>query len=211
MRMDTKPMIQERQTNAPPSGMRLYDQQKRRLYVNSEERERFLTVARSMKGPVATLALTLAYTGCRISEALELTSDSIQLEEQIISVRCLKKRNGRVIIREVPIPRELADRLNQEHHIALSQREVATSPRLLWTVCRKSAWEQIKSIMAAAEIYGLQATPKGLRHGYGVHAIRTGIQLNMLQKWMGHASMTTTAIYANASGREELEVARRMW
>lgn len=65
--------------------------------------------------------------------------------------------------------------------------------------------------MAEAEIYGSQATPKGLRHGYGIHAVRSGVQLHMLQKWMGHANMSTTAIYANAVGAEELEIADRMW
>ncbi len=36
-------------------------------------------------------------------------------------------------------------------------------------------------------------------------------QLNMLRKWMGHSSMATTAIYANAMGAEEMEIAKRMW
>lgn len=65
--------------------------------------------------------------------------------------------------------------------------------------------------MHQANITGPQACPKGLRHGYGIHAVQSGVQLNMLQKWMGHASMSTTAIYANAVGEEELEIARRMW
>ena len=46
---------------------------------------------------------------------------------------------------------------------------------------------------------------------YRVHAIRCGIQLHLLQKWMGHASMATTAVYANILGEEEWRVARRMW
>lgn len=65
--------------------------------------------------------------------------------------------------------------------------------------------------MREAEITGPQASPKGIRHGYGIHAIKSGIQLNMLQKWMGHTSIKTTAIYANAVGVEELELAERMW
>ena len=65
--------------------------------------------------------------------------------------------------------------------------------------------------MSQANIYGPQACPKGLRHGYGIHAVRSGVQLHMLQKWMGHTSMSTTAIYANAVGSEELEIADRMW
>jgi integrase len=33
----------------------------------------------------------------------------------------------------------------------------------------------------------------------------------MLRKWMGHSSIETTAIYANAVGKEEMEIAGRMW
>jgi integrase len=40
---------------------------------------------------------------------------------------------------------------------------------------------------------------------------RKGISLNMVQKWLGHSALTTTAIYANAVGEEEQEIASRMW
>ena len=38
-----------------------------------------------------------------------------------------------------------------------------------------------------------------------------GIPLNMLQKLLGHAQLSTTAIYADAVGKEEQDIARRMW
>ena len=57
----------------------------------------------------------------------------------------------------------------------------------------------------------LHACPKGLRHGFGVQAVSKGIALNMVQKWLGHAQLTTTAIYANAVGEEEQSIAARMW
>jgi site-specific recombinase XerD len=65
--------------------------------------------------------------------------------------------------------------------------------------------------MENAGVSGPQACPKGLRHAYGVHVTQCGIQLHMLQKWMGHASMETTAIYATALGPEEQEMAKRIW
>jgi integrase len=58
---------------------------------------------------------------------------------------------------------------------------------------------------------GPHKCPKGLRHGYGVHAISKNIPLNMLSKWMGHASLEVTAIYANALGEEQRNIAARMW
>ncbi|MBS1079024.1 site-specific integrase, partial [Gluconobacter kondonii] len=42
-------------------------------------------------------------------------------------------------------------------------------------------------------------------------AVSTGIPLNLVQKWLGHAQLSTTAIYANASGDEEQTIARKMW
>ena len=50
-----------------------------------------------------------------------------------------------------------------------------------------------------------------LRHGFGVAAVSAGIPLNLVQKWLGHAQLTTTAIYADAVGAEEQDIAQRMW
>ena len=75
-----------------------------------------------------------------------------------------------------------------------------------------TAWHQVTAVMVAADIPdGPHRSPKGLRHGFGVHAIASGVPLNMLGKWMGHASLEVTAIYANALGTEERGIAARMW
>jgi integrase len=42
-------------------------------------------------------------------------------------------------------------------------------------------------------------------------AVSAGIPLNLVQKWLGHAQLSTTAIYADAVGAEEKDIARRMW
>ncbi len=41
-------------------------------------------------------------------------------------------------------------------------------------------------------------------------AFSAGIPLNLVQKWFGHAQLTT-AIYADAVGAEEKDIACRMW
>jgi site-specific recombinase XerD len=50
-----------------------------------------------------------------------------------------------------------------------------------------------------------------LRHGFGIYALHSGVPINLVQRWLGHASMTTTAIYLQAIGAEEREIAARMW
>ena len=48
-------------------------------------------------------------------------------------------------------------------------------------------------------------------HGFGVAAVQASIPLNLVQRWMGHAQLSTTAIYAEAVGKEERDIAARMW
>ena len=54
------------------------------------------------RGEVRTLCTTLAYTGCRTGEALELTADRVDLSSRVITFRSLKKR-GRTLYRSVPV------------------------------------------------------------------------------------------------------------
>jgi integrase/recombinase XerD len=37
-----------------------------------------------------------------------------------------------------------------------------------------------------------------------------GIPLNLVQKWLGHAQLSTTTVYANAVDAEEKDIARQM-
>ncbi|CAO4172820.1 Site-specific integrase [Methylorubrum aminovorans] len=65
--------------------------------------------------------------------------------------------------------------------------------------------------MREAGVAASAASPKGLRHGFGVHALRSSVPLTLLQRWLGHAGLSTTAIYADVLGAEEREIATRMW
>ena len=74
-----------------------------------------------------------------------------------------------------------------------------------------TGWRRVMEVMERADVVGPHATPKGLRHGFGVAAVSVGIPLNLVQKWLGHAQLSTTAIYADAMGAEEHDIARRLW
>lgn len=192
--------------------MQIYDANNQRLYINADERRRFLDVSRSFPAKVRSLCLVLAFTGCRISEALALERRDIQLTEQLIAFRTLKRRQQH-IIREVPLPFEVINEIAAIHTLTPPLNDTCN---LLWhkqhsPVHRSTAYRWIKKVMSKAGIVGVHATPKGLRHGYGIQATRARIPTHMLQKWMGHSSMNTTTIYATASGPEELYLAIKMW
>lgn len=193
--------------NGTQSGS-LYTASGRRKYLSADERSRFLAASmQCSRADQRTLCLTLAYTGCRISEALGLSAGSIEREGGFISIRTLKKRRGVVVMREVPVPVELLDMITDAHRI-----ENMDPDARLWNLSRSRAWQLVKEVMVAAHIArGIHATPKGLRHGFGLHAISSGVPINLVQRWLGHASMATTALYLQAIGQEERQIAARMW
>lgn len=194
-----------RETNA--DGLSLHTADGARKYLDASERGRFIATAGEMSPSLRTLCLTLVLTGCRISEALALSPASLFPSEGVIAFRSLKKRTSRVIMREVPVPAWLLSEL-----LALSREREDAHCERLWHWGRVRAWQLIKSVMAAARIgSGAHASPKGLRHGFGMHAVRSGVPLNLVQRWLGHARMETTAIYLQAVGEEERQMASRMW
>ena len=190
----------------------LYDASGKRKYLTQTERDAFLKAAERASREVRTFCGVLAYTGCRISEALELTADRIDLEEGVIVFESLKKRK-KGVYRAVPVPPALLDALDLVHTIRRAQaRKDGGHSERLWSWGRTWAWEQVKAVMLAAGLTDpISATPKGLRHSFGVTAIARGVSLNLVQRWLGHAALSTTAIYADAVGAEEKNIAAKMW
>jgi integrase/recombinase XerD len=90
----------------------LYDHAGHRKYLTPAERDAFLRAAdESEVREVRTFCATLAYTGCRISKALALTADRIDLKDGAIVIESAKKRQ-RGVYRPVPVPPAFLDMLN---------------------------------------------------------------------------------------------------
>jgi integrase/recombinase XerD len=196
---------------APAAGIRLYTAEGARKYVTAAERDAFLREAERADRQVRTLCMTLAYAGCRLSEALALTIDRVDLAAGVLVFATLKKRQPGVF-RAVPVPPALLGALDMVHGVRERQaRRGKGGAERLWPWSRMTGWRAVHAVMEAAGLDGPQASPKGLRHGFGVAAVTAGIPLNLVQKWLGHAQLTTTAIYADAVGAEEKDIARRMW
>ena len=182
-----------------------------RKYLTAGERDAFLKAAEIANREVRTLCMTLAYAGCRLSEALALTADRVDLAAGVLVIESLKKRRTG-IFRAVPVPPALLETLNMVHGIRELQARRGKGRGLrLWPWSRMTGWRAVHAVMRAARLDGPHASPKGLRHGFGVAAVTAGIPLNLVQKWLGHAQLTTTAIYAEAVGEEERAIAARMW
>ena len=181
-----------------------------RKYLNPEERRLVLQVARGLGNDVGLFCWILVETGCRISEALALTWRSIDIDNGAIVFSCLKKRRTGVY-RSVPVSEALTASLDRRFRIRDRLRKVPVADARLWEWCRMTAYRYICDVMRSAGVHGPQASPKGLRHGFGIAAVSNGVPLNLVQRWLGHADLKTTTIYTNACGPEERLLAERMW
>jgi len=182
----------------------VFDRRGNRKYLNKTERRKYRrAIAKEKNIKCLAFLLTLFYTGCRISEALNLTAERVDLTGKLLVFETLKRRR-RGCYRAVPIPDILVRLLRQ------SLTEINPSARV-WNFSRPTAYRLVKAYMARAGVRGIQACPKGLRHGFAVACLAQQIPLPTVQKWLGHARMETTAIYLEVSGDEERNLAKRLW
>jgi integrase len=193
----------------PDVAKSLYGRDGGRKYLNAAERARALAVMTTLPADEALFALTLAWTGARISEVLALTPASFQIESGIVAFTTLKRRRHHV--REVPIPPFLVQQLEAHFDLTTAQLDLDLVGRRLWPWHRTTGWRLIRKVMIKAQIVGRQASPRGLRHAFGVGALQAGVPINLVQRWLGHSRLSTTAIYVDASGREERKLAERFW
>ena len=174
----------------------------KRKYLTAEEQGRFMAAANAHeRAEVRTFCLTLAYTGCRISEALELTPERIDLSDKSITFRTLKQRD-KIKYRSVPCPDTLLDAIELVHSVRKARRSKKLKTVALWSWGRTQATKHIWAVMEAADISGDHASPKGLRHGFGVRMAMQTRNPRLVQKLLGHSNLETTAIYMDLVGDE---------
>ncbi len=182
----------------------MFDRSGSRKYLNGPERRRLLTaIQRDPDASRRAFCLTLFYTGCRISEALNLTVERIDLSGRCLVFETLKRRRSGVF-RAVPVPDGLCSLLRPLiNGLAPASR--------VWAFSRPTGYRCVKRFMTQARVAGSMASPKGMRHAMAVTCLEHNIPLTTVRRWMGHARLETTAIYLEVSGAEERKLAARLW
>ena len=193
------------------SKVEIFDETGNRKYLTPDEREQFSNAAFKVSKDKRMFALMLYHTGCRISEGLNVRLKHIDFSMGSVTIETLKRRKTG-IFRQIPLPDDYLQALDDAYDLRILQKRGAKNKeKYLWGWSRRYGYQVIIEIMAIAGISGIHAVPKGLRHAFAIACMDKDIALNMVQKWMGHANLETTAIYANALGREERKIASRLW
>jgi integrase len=178
----------------------LHGRNGKRKYLNLVERELFLDALPGLPLRRRAFCLVLAFTGCRISEALSLGPDNLDAREEVLVFETLKQRR-KGVYRAVPVPTELIELLR-----AISEEDG------FFNFSRTTAWRIVKQVMSEAGIEGEEhAMPKGIRHSFGIAHAKAKTPQNLVQRWMGHTKKETTDIYQDAVEDEDREFASAIW
>lgn len=196
--------VAEGHTDADPAGTVRPPSKPQRLpkALSVDDTVRLIEAAGLGDGPQAlrdrALVELLYGTGARISEAIALDVDDVDMDPERPSIRLFGKGNkervvpvGSYAVREIEAylvrgRPELASRGKGTPAVFVNFRGGRLSRQSAWTVLQK-----------AAETAGLSAhvSPHTLRHSYATHLLAGGADVRIVQDLLGHASVTTTQIY----------------
>jgi integrase/recombinase XerD len=168
--------------------------------ISVDDVERLLHAAGFDGTPLAVrdrALLELLYgTGARISEAVGLAVDDVDLVERTV---VLTGKGGKQ--RRVPVG-SFAVQAVDGYLVRVRPGLAATgrgTPTLFLNsrggpLSRQSAWTVLRT---AADRAGLAAgiSPHTLRHSFATHLMEGGADVRVVQELLGHASVTTTQIY----------------
>lgn len=195
------------QLHAPRQGRRL----PKALSVG--EMGRLLEAAHADDSPVglrdAALLELLYATGARVSEAVSLSADDLDLAGQMPVARLFGKgRKERI----VPVGSFAVDALEAyrvRSRPALAARGRGSSAFFLNSrgapLSRQSAWTAIRRAAEAAHLVD-RVSPHTLRHSFATHLLEGGASVREVQELLGHATVATTQIYTQVTAAALREV-----
>ncbi len=144
-------------------------------------------------------------TGARISEAVGLDVDDLEVEA---GVALLRGKGGKE--RLVPVGSKAREALSAYLVRARPALLVGAQPAVFLNsrggrLSRQSAWTILR---AAADRAGVTAevSPHTLRHSFATHMLDGGADVRVVQELLGHASVTTTQVYTKVTVEHLREV-----
>ena len=135
-------------------------------------------------------------TGARISEAVGLDRDDLDLEGGTV---LLRGKGGKQ--RVVPVGSYAREAV--ESYLVRSRPQLAatgpSTPALFLNarggrLSRQSAWTVLRTVAGRAHL-ATHISPHTLRHSFATHLLDGGADVRVVQELLGHASVTTTQIY----------------
>lgn len=151
---------------------------------------------------------TIYACGLRVSEGVSLQVNQIDGARMLLHVRQGKGAKDRY----VPLSPHILEILR--HHWATHRHPVWLFPSRgsrgkgspATTTAPITARSVQRDFQAALKASGIQkhATVHTLRHSWATHLLEAGVDLRIIQSYLGHSSPTTTAIYTHLTHKAEV-------
>jgi len=153
---------------------------------------------------------TLYATGMRVSEAVNLKLDNVNLDVGFL--RCIGKGNKeRVIPIGAKAVNSLKRYLGNSRQALLNKKEseFLFLNRFGKKISRQSLWKVIKKYARQARIKK-PIWPHTLRHSFATHLLERGADLRSVQEMLGHSNISTTQIYTHIN-KDRLKTIHKMF
>lgn len=153
---------------------------------------------------------TMYATGMRVSEAVNLKSDSVNLDVGFL--RCIGKGNKERIIplgkkAQIAIKRYIG--VSRPYLNKKQNSEFLFLNRFGKRISRQTLWKIIKKYGKLARIKK-EIGPHILRHSFATHLLERGADLRSVQEMLGHSDISTTQIYTHIN-KDRLKSIHRMF
>ena len=178
-----------------------------------DEVGRLLDAAHADDSPIglrdAALLELLYATGARVSEAVSLSTDDLDLDGDVPVVRLFGKGRKERIVPVGSFAVDALDAYRVRARPALAARGRGETVFFLnsrgGALSRQSAWTAIRRAAQAADL-GDRISPHTLRHSFATHLLEGGASVREVQELLGHASVATTQIYTQVTAQALREV-----
>lgn len=171
--------------------------------LSEDEVRRLLAAVDNLKH--RTVLMTIYGAGLRLSEAIGLQVTDVDAERMVLAVRQAKGHKDRL----VPLSPRLLDQLRSYWKSVRprtflfpgSRPDKPLHPTAIHKVVQRA--RLVAGIRKSASVHTL-------RHSYATHLLESGTDLRRIQAWLGHSSLTTTAVYlhvgaATSGGKSPLD------
>jgi len=157
------------------------------------ERTEVERAAASSPPALAAFLRFLWATGARISEALAVTRRDVDFAAGTVRLSTLKRRAGHV--RVIPV-KNLGDvaALVADGSIGQDDR--------IWTWSRAWACAKVATALRRSGVEARRGHAHAIRHGRAFALLGAGVSPAIVQRVLGHASITTTGLYLKATGAD---------
>lgn len=181
------------------TGLKLKEPQGRVRWISFKEANALIDAAKLSDKAfyLADFIIIALNTGCRSSELLQLTWNSINLEQSLILLEHTKSGKRRTIPINQQTQAALLNRLNYRNtHFPDAQR-VFINQQGVGIDCVK------KSFKSACERAGIENFRiHDMRHTCAAWLVMAGVELIVIRDLLGHSSVTVTEIYAHLSPKQ---------